>query len=74
MEAAIAAGILIGTMGISWGVSKATTMFQNSRVKRLDEQLNGNGQEGLIVKVTRVETKVDEMRLDINEIKEAVKR
>jgi len=74
MEAAIAAGILIGTMGISWGVSKATSMFQIRRIDRLDEQLNGNGQEGLIVKVTRVETKVDEMRLDINEIKEAVKQ
>ena len=74
MEAAIAAGILIGTMGISWGVSKATSMFQIRRIDRHDEQLNGNGQEGLIAKVIRVEEKVIAIKQAVEEIKEAVKK
>ena len=74
METALAAGTIIAAIGISWGVTKATGVFLKSRVDKLDQQLNGNGQEGVIIKCARMETTLLAIKEDIKEIKEAVKK
>ena len=74
METALAAGTIIAVIGISWGVTKATTAFLDRDVRILKKQLGGNGQEGVIIKCARMETTLLAIKEDIKEIKEAVKK
>ena len=48
--------------------------INTSTVKRLDKQVNGNGQEGLMTRFARIEEKVDSIKDDMKEIKKAVSK
>jgi len=62
------AGIVSGL--ISWGVVRSKL----DKVDKLDCQINGNGQEGIVCKVARIEANIGNIKEDIHEIKEAVKK
>ena len=53
---------MIGAGLLSFGIFKGRMNGIEKAVDDHDKKLNGNGQEGLIVKVTRIETKIDEIK------------
>jgi len=68
----IGSGLLSGAIAIK--VNQVNLKNLLDKVLKHDQQLNGNGQEGLIAKVIRVEEKVSAIKEVVEEIKEAVKK
>lgn len=52
-------GILVTILLLTVNLILTVRGSDSAKIDKLDKQINGNGQEGVVVKLTRVETKVD---------------